>query len=215
MNTLDFASSAEIPSTYIPETKPEVVLHLGDTIDFTSSLPDESVDLVVTSPPYNVGKDYEKRAKIESYLATQEALIERLSPKIKSTGSICWQVGNYVEDGEVFPLDIFYYPIFKRLGFQLRNRVIWHFGHGLHAKARFSGRYETLLWFTKSKNYKFNLDAVRVPSKYPGKLHYKGSKKGKPSGNPLGKNPFGFLAICRKRMGRGRVGNTKLQIQSS
>jgi site-specific DNA-methyltransferase (adenine-specific)/adenine-specific DNA-methyltransferase len=102
-----------------------------------------------------------------------------------------------VENGEVFPLDIFYYDIFKRNGLFLRNRIIWHFEHGLHTQKRFSGRYETLLWFTKSDNYVFNLDPVRVPSKYPGKRHFKGPNKGKPSGNPLGKNPsdvWEFLA---------------------
>jgi len=70
--------------------------------------------------------------------------------------------------------------------------VIWHFDHGLHATKRFSGRYETLLWFTKTADYTFNLDAVRVPAKYPGKTHYKGEKYGMPSGNPLGKNPSDF-----------------------
>jgi adenine-specific DNA-methyltransferase len=72
---------------------------------------------------------------------------------------------------------------------KLRNRIVWKFGHGLHASRRFSGRYETILWFTKSDHYVFNLDAVRVPAKYPGKRHFKGPNKGKPSGNPLGKNP--------------------------
>lgn len=86
-------------------------------------------------------------------------------------------------------MDIYFYPLFKELGMFLRNRIVWHFGHGLHTKNRFSGRYETFLWFTKNKDYIFNLDPVRSPSKYPGKLHYSGSKKGLPSGNPLGKNP--------------------------
>ena len=107
-------------------------------------------------------------------------------------GSICWQVGNYVDKGEIFPLDIFYYEIFKQHGLKLRNRIVWHFGHGLHARKRFSGRYETLLWFTKSDNYTFNLDPIRVPSKYPNKKYFKGDKKGEISGNPLGKNPSDF-----------------------
>jgi DNA modification methylase len=114
------------------------------------------------------------------------------------TGSLCWQVGNYVHKGEVFPLDIYYYPIFKEQGYRLRNRLIWHFGHGLHTSNRFSGRYETILWFTKSDKYVFNLDPVRVPAKYPGKLYSKGSKKGKPSGNPKGKNPSDVWEILVK-----------------
>ena len=72
---------------------------------------------------------------------------------------------------------------------QLRNRIIWHFGHGLQCEKRFSGRYETILWFSKTDNYTFNLDDVRIPSKYPGKKSYKGENKGKLSGNPKGKNP--------------------------
>lgn len=152
-------------------------------------------DLIITSPPYNVGKSYETKQSIEAYLATQEGIITELIRVLAPQGSICWQVGNYVDKGEVFPLDIFYYQIFKKHGLQLRNRIIWHFGHGLHASNRFSGRYETILWFTKTDNYIFNLDDVRVPSKYPGKLHFKGEKKGQPSGNPLGKNPSDIWEI--------------------
>jgi DNA modification methylase len=107
-------------------------------------------------------------------------------------------VGNYVDKGEIFPLDIFYYEIFKKHGLKLRNRIVWHFGHGLHASNRFSGRYETMLWFSKTDDYIFNLDNVRVPSKYPGKLHFKGPKKGQPSGNPLGKNPSDIWEIIQQ-----------------
>jgi adenine-specific DNA-methyltransferase len=71
----------------------------------------------------------------------------------------------------------------------MRNRIIWHFEHGLHCSRRFSGRYETIIWFTKTDDYVFNLDPVRVPQKYPGKKHFKGPKAGQYSGNPLGKNP--------------------------
>jgi len=103
-----------------------------------------------------------------------------------------------VEDGEVYPLYILYYGIFKGLHLHLRNRIVWHFGHGLHASKRFSGRYETLLWFTKTADYVFNLDAVRVPAKYPGKRHYKGPHIGQPSGNPLGKNPSDVWELLAK-----------------
>ncbi len=63
---------------------------------------------------------------------------------------------------------------------------------------RLSGRYETILWFTKSNEYIFNLDDIRIPSKYPGKRHYKGPNKGKPSGNPLGKNPSDIWEIIKE-----------------
>ena len=166
-----------------------IVLHKGDAYSFLRSLPDDIASLIITSPPYNIGKEYETRTGIRQYLDGQEEVIKELVRVMSPSGSLCWEVGNYVENGEVFPLDIYYYDIFKALGLKLRNRIIWHFGHGLHASKRFSGRYETILWFTKSDNYKFNLDAVRVPSKYPGKRHFKGPRKGQPSSNPLGKNP--------------------------
>ncbi len=71
----------------------------------------------------------------------------------------------------------------------LRNRIVWTYGHGLHCSDRLSGRHEMILWYTKSGNYTFNLDNIRIPQKYPGKRHYKGPLKGELSGNPLGKNP--------------------------
>lgn len=182
-----FGETPRIEDKFSPEA--QIVLYLGDVNDFLPTIPDETVKLIVTSPPYNIGKEYEIRLEIEKYLDQQTKIIKELYRVLRSDGSICWQVGNYVEEGEVFPLDIFYYRIFKSLGMYLRNRIIWHFGHGLHASKRFSGRYETILWFTKSDNYTFNLDAVRVPAKYPGKRHYKGPHRGQPSGNPLGKNP--------------------------
>ena len=110
-------------------------------------------------------------------------------------GSVCWQVGNYVDNGEVVPLDMILYPVFSSLGLKLRNRIIWYFGHGLHCKKRFSGRYETIVWFTRDADYTFNLDAVRVPQKYPGKKHFKGDKVGQFSCNPLGKNPTDIWEI--------------------
>ena len=169
--------------------KRSIVLHHGDSLEFLKSLPNNTVSLIVTSPPYNLGKIYEEKATLESYLKTQETVIKELYRILNNEGSICWEVGNYVNNGEVYPLDIYFYNIFKKTGMQLRNRIIWHFGHGLHCKYRFSGRYETILWFTKTNDYIFNLDSVRVPAKYPGKRAYKGPNKGKPSGNPLGKNP--------------------------
>jgi len=187
MNLALFGTPKQIEDQFKPDA--DLVLYQGDVRDFVATIPDNTVSLIITSPPYNLGKEYEDRVSVKAYLDTQAQVIAQLYRVLRDDGSICWQVGNFVEDGEVYPLDILYYDIFKNLGLFLRNRIIWHFGHGLHASKRFSGRYETILWFTKSNKYIFNLDAVRVPSKYPGKRHFKGPNKGKPSGNPLGKNP--------------------------
>jgi len=176
----------------------DVVLYPGSVEDFLPTLPNRLVRLIITSPPYNLGKEYEDTTSIDEYLEAQSDIIRSLGDVLADNGSICWQVGNYVEESEIFPLDVFYYHIFKKHGYRLRNRIIWHFGHGLHTSKRFSGRYETILWFTKSDDYVFNLDLVRVPAKYPGKRHFKGKKKGLPSGNPKGKNPSDVWEIIQQ-----------------
>ena len=170
----------------------------NDCLTILREVEKEKFDLILTSPPYNVGKSYETKVSIEKYLETQEEVISELVRTLSDKGNLCWQVGNYVNKGEVFPLDIYYYQIFKKYGMKLRNRIVWHFGHGLHASNRFSGRYETILWFSKTDDYIFNLDNVRIPSKYPGKRHFKGPKKGQLSGNPLGKNPGDIWEIIEQ-----------------
>ena len=170
--------------------KNDNVLFGIDVEKVLDNLPEEPIfDLIVTSPPYNIGKEYEKKLSIEEYKNWQERIIKKLCVRLKDTGSICWQVGNIVEDNEILPLDYLFAPVFNTMGMHLRNRIIWHFGHGLHNKKRFSGRYEVILWYTKTDKYTFNLDPVRIPSKYPGKRHSKGPNKGELSGNRLGKNP--------------------------
>jgi len=168
---------------------------VGDSFVKLPKIENEKFKLIITSPPYNIGKEYENKTSIENYLIDQDKIINELIRVLHPEGSICWQVGNFIQNGEVFPLDYYYYNLFKNKGLKLRNRIIWHFGHGLHSSKRFSGRYETLLWFTKTDNYTFNLDPVRVPSKYPGKKHFKGPKKGEYSSNPSGKNPSDIWEI--------------------
>jgi adenine-specific DNA-methyltransferase len=163
-------------------------LFAGDCLELLTTMPDACVQLVMTSPPYNIGKAYESRIGLDIYLERQSRVIAECVRVLAPGGSLCWQVGNYIEDGEVFPLDIYFYPIIKALGLKLRNRIIWRIEHGLHAKNRFSGRHETILWFTKGE-HEFNVDPVRIPQKYPGKKAYSGAKAGEYSGNPLGKNP--------------------------
>ena len=162
-----------------------------DDLKFLKKQKDNSIKLIITSPPYNIGKEYETVTSLNEYLYKMKPIIKELIRVLSDEGSICWEVGNYIDPvtSEVYPLDIYFYKMFKDMGLQLRNRIIWHFGHGLQCEKRFSGRYETILWFSKTDKYTFNLDDVRIPSKYPGKRAYKGENKGKLSGNPKGKNP--------------------------
>ena len=167
----------------------DVVLYHGDCIELLKDIPDGSMQLIVTSPPYNIGKAYERRMHMDTYLAQQGRVIDECVRVLSPTGSICWQVGNYVNKSEIVPLDMVLYPIFCSHGLHLRNRIVWHFEHGLHCKKRLSGRYETILWFTKTNEYTFDLDPIRVPQKYPQKKYFKGPKAGMLSCNPAGKNP--------------------------
>lgn len=168
----------------------------GDCLKLLQKMPDESVDLIITSPPYCMGKEYEDpNNDIDSFRKQHEVIFNDLYRVLKKGGSICWQVGYHISDRYVIPLDYIVYELFINLSkgldcpLALRNRIIWTFGHGLNSTTRFSGRHEVILWFTKGKDYSFNLDSVRVPQKYPGKRSYRGPHKGELSGNPLGKNP--------------------------
>ena len=167
----------------------DAIMACADNIDFMRTLSDGSMRLIVTSPPYNIGKSYESKEPLEEYVEAQARVIAECVRLLERSGSLCWQVGNHVRNGEIVPLDVVLFPVFHKHGLKPRNRIVWHFEHGLHCSKRLSGRYETLMWFTKSDDYVFNLDAIRVPSKYPGKKYFKGPKMGQLSGNPLGKNP--------------------------
>ena len=176
-----------IASQFSPEAR--AVVYHGDCRELLRQLPSETIQLVVTSPPYNLGKEYESRLDLEVYLAQQREVIAECVRLLHPRGSLCWQVGNYVDRGAIIPLDCLLYPVFASFGLKMRNRVIWHFEHGLHCSRRLSGRYETILWYTKGEDYVFDLDPIRVPQKYPGKKYFKGPKAGQYSCNPLGKNP--------------------------
>lgn len=157
-------------------------LFLGDCLETLKQIPSNSIDMILTSPPYKIGKEYDESICLKEF-------IDSSINKLKDNGVFAWQVGNRVVDGFIEPIEIETHSAFKKHGFKLINRVIWTFGHGHHCKARLSPRYETICLYSKNKNHIFNLDEIRVPQKFPGKKYYRGPKKGQLSGNPLGKNP--------------------------
>jgi len=181
----------DISKKFSPDER--IVVYPGDCLNLLKDVPNGALQLIVTSPPYNIGKEYEKKLNLKNYIEQQAAVIAESVRALSDQGSICWQVGNYVVDGAIIPLDTVLYSIFHDLGLKMRNRIIWHFEHGLHCSRRLSGRYETIIWFTKTKDYIFNLDPIRIPQKYPGKKYFKGPKAGQYSCNPLGKNPGDLL----------------------
>jgi adenine-specific DNA-methyltransferase len=175
------------------------MIHQGDCVELLPTLPDGAASLVVASPPYNIGKAYETRTTMEDYLAWHRQVVNLLPRVIADDGHVAWQVGTHVDKGVVTPLDLLVYSHFIDAGFKLRNRIIWAVDHGLHATQRLSGRHETILWFSKTGDYYFDLDSIRIPQKHPGKKHYKGPKKGQLSCNPKGKNPGDVWTIPQLR----------------
>jgi adenine-specific DNA-methyltransferase len=172
------------------------VLYQGDCRELLSGIPEGSVSLIVSSPPYFMGKEYDRSNRSEDFEKEHRELAPLLSRVLRPGGSLCWQTGMHASNGAIVPLDYLAYAAFsKEASLVLRNRIVWHFEHGVHCRKRFSGRYETILWFTKGNDYTFNLDDVRIPQKYPGKRHYKGPNKGMISGHPSGKNPGDMWAI--------------------
>jgi adenine-specific DNA-methyltransferase len=177
----------------------------GDVLKSLDGIPEKSIDLIISSPPYGIGKSYESWSDIKTYKEWAEKVIIKIKNVLKTSGSVCWQVGTYSgKNGEYIPLDIEYAPIFMKHNFILKNRLIWKFGHGLHSNTRLSGRYEVLLWFVlDSDSYTFNLDTIRIQSKEPGKKSFKGPNKGNLSGNPLGKNPSDVWTIMMDEWEKG------------
>lgn len=184
-----FKTVKKAVSSAIEDASQDVLL-CGDAFKLASSLPDECVDLIFSSPPYCMGKSYETSSSVSDFIRCHELILPDLIRVVKPGGSICWQVGYHSDGKQITPLDFLAHGIFSRFPqLRLRNRIVWTFAHGLHARSRFSGRHELILWYSKGGGSTFNLDEVRVPQKYPGKRYYKGPKKGQFSGNPLGKNP--------------------------
>jgi site-specific DNA-methyltransferase (adenine-specific)/adenine-specific DNA-methyltransferase len=105
------AISISIRDSYIPGR--DLILGISDSLEFLKKVPDESVKLVVTSPPYNIGKVYEERVKLEEYLEYRRKVAGECKRILRDDGSIAWEIGNYVYNGEIFPLDYFFYRIFK------------------------------------------------------------------------------------------------------
>lgn len=100
-------------SSKAKESVQDAVVACQDNIVFMRSLPDDSMKLIITSPPYNLGKAYETKSSLDAYLDAQRETIKEAVRLLHPNGSICWQIGNYVDEGEVYPLDILLYPVFK------------------------------------------------------------------------------------------------------
>lgn len=152
-----------------------------DCLEGMRLLPDDSVDLIVTSPPYNIGKSYEQKLPIESYLKWSESYLKEIYRVLKPSGNFMFQVGQYVDDNtNNIPLTYLLFPLLTNTGFKLRQEVIWYFRGGMPAKKKLTGQNEKIMWLYKGDSLPyFDLDSIRV------KKWQAFDKRN----NPNGKNP--------------------------
>ena len=173
----------------------------GEMLEVMRGMPDGQFDLTITSPPYNIGKEYESRRALEDYLHWCAQWLGEVHRLTKPQGALWLNLG-YLQvpcRGRAVPLP---YLLWDKSPFYLLQEIVWHYGAGVASKRAFSPRNEKWLWFVKDPgDYWFDLDAVRDPNvKYPNQ-----KKNGKLKCNPLGKNPGDVWIIPKVTSGSGRA----------
>lgn len=175
-------------------------IYHGDCMELLSRIPAGSARLTVTSPPYNIGKEYESRMDLSDYICWCENWIKLIHTATSADGAFWLNLG-YVEVpaiGRAVPLP---YLLWDKIPFYLIQEIVWNYGAGVSAKKAFSPRNEKFLWYAKDpENKVFNLDEVRDKNvKYPNQM-----KNGKLRCNPLGKNPSDVWQFPKVTSGKDR-----------
>ncbi len=137
-------------------------LFVGDAAEIMKRFPGESVDLIIADPPYNLGKNYGKITDLkewEEYERFNVCWLNEAVRLLKNTGSI------YVFMGFRFVSKLFLI-LEENYKLNFNGWIVWHYTQGMGRKRGFSPRHEDILYFTKSDNFVFNLDEIRVPQKY-------------------------------------------------
>ncbi|WP_217918617.1 site-specific DNA-methyltransferase [Myxococcus sp. AM010] len=178
------------------------ILFKGDCVDLLARLSQSTIrpELTVTSPPYNIGKEYEKPLPLNDYLQWCSQWLKGIHAVTADQGALWLNLG-YVDvegRGKAVPLP---YLMWNLSPFYLRQEVVWNYGAGVSSKRSFSPRNEKWLFYTRAvDSYTFNLDDVRDPDvKYPNQ-----KKNGKLRCNPLGKNPSDVWQIAKVTSGKNR-----------
>ena len=176
------------------------MIYQGDCLELMQSLQEPLFDATVTSPPYNIGKEYEENLPLPDYISWVGKWAAEVHRLTQSQGSFWLNLGYVGVEGfgKAVPLA---YMLWDKSPFYLLQEVVWNYGAGVATKHTFSPRNEKFLWFVKdSERFTFNLDDVRDPDvKYPNQ-----KKNGKLRCNPLGKNPGDVWAIPKVTSGRDR-----------
>lgn len=175
------------------ETQHTVVI--SDVVECLKRLPDESVQLIIADPPYNI--DIAEWDNYDNYIEWAQDWIQECYRVLKKTGNLVIFGGFQFENsGRGDLLELVHY-IRNNTKFKLVNVIIWYYKNGISARRFYSNRHEEIMWFAKTNKYKFNLDDVRV--KYdPETLElYKRDKRLNPANLEKGKNPTNVWEISR------------------
>lgn len=178
----------------------DILLYRGDSTQMMKHIPPRSVPLTVTSPPYNIGKEYEEIIEANDYVQWVESWARQIHHITSDNGSLWLNIGYMPLNGKAKALPISYL-LWDRIPFFLIQEIVWNYGAGVAGKLFFSPRNEKFLWYVKNeKDYVFNLDDVRDPNvKYPSQ-----KKNGKLRCNPGGKNPTDVWQIAKVTSGKDR-----------
>ena len=179
---IKIVESKKLPKLSSIKPVTNTIIH-GDTLQTLKKIPSNKINLIITSPSYMLGKEYDREKSLEEYKKYHSDVIKECHRVLTKDGALYWNVAQTPWNGEILPLGAIFYDILKKENFYLKNWIIWHFEGGLNAKKRLSGRYENILWVVKDKeNFVFNLDDIRIPAKWHMDKRC----------NPKGKNPTDF-----------------------
>ncbi|MFR0717505.1 DNA-methyltransferase [Enterobacterales bacterium BD_CKDN230030183-1A_HGKHYDSX7] len=176
-------------------------IYKGDCRDLLARIPEGSIDLTFTSPPYNIGKEYETVQPMEEFIDWCADWIERIHCATAANGALLLNVGYVALSNRAKSIPI-PYLLWDRVPFFLQQEIVWNYGAGVAAKKFLSPRNEKLLWYVKdAESYCFNLDDIRDPDvAYPNQ-----KKNGKLRCNTIGKNPSDVWQIAKVTSGAGRA----------
>lgn len=177
------------------------VIYQVDCLENLRKIPDKCINITVTSPPYNIGKEYEKNMPLNEYLKWCQNWINEIYRLTINNGSFWLNLGylSIPEQAKAIPIS---YLLWDKIPFYLIQEIVWNYGAGVAGKKFFSPRNEKFLWYVKDQdNYTFNLDEVRDPNvKYPNQ-----KKNGKIKVNSQGKNPTDVWQFPKVTSGKNRA----------
>lgn len=180
----------------------EVMLYQGDSVELLKLIPPALIDLTVTSPPYNIGKDYEQQLPLSHFIDWCSEWMHGIYESTDPGGAFWLNLGYTPVPGKAKALPLTYL-LWDKNPFQIIQEVVWNYGAGVAGRLFLSPRNEKFIWFVKSLNdYTFNLDSIRDPNvKYPNQ-----KKHGKLRVNQEGKNPTDVWQIPKVTTGQGMIG---------